>query len=74
MTVSHLFFALAATGYILVGIQFEEADLTRQHPEYAVYRKQVPMLVPRIVRDVSIVPAAAGKHDTQPSSRVVPAS
>ena len=27
----------------------------REHPEYVVYRKQVPMLIPRMVRDVSLI-------------------
>lgn len=47
MTVSHLFFAIGITGYILVGIQFEERDLATYHPEYDAYRKRVPMLIPR---------------------------
>lgn len=46
MTVSHLFFAVMTTAYILIAIQFEERDLMREHPEYAAYRRQVPMLVP----------------------------
>jgi methanethiol S-methyltransferase len=46
MTVTHLVFALATTGYILIAIQFEERDLVAAHPEYADYRRQVPMLVP----------------------------
>jgi len=46
MTVAHLVFAVATTGYILIAIRFEEADLTRLHPEYAEYRRQVPMMVP----------------------------
>ena len=50
MTITHLFFAAMTTGYILVAIQFEERDLAKDHPEYAVYRRQVPMLVPRIAR------------------------
>ena len=46
MTVTHLLFALVTTAYILVAIQLEEHDLMRAHPEYAEYRRQVPMLVP----------------------------
>ncbi len=46
MTYAHLLFALATTAYILIAIQFEERDLVREHPEYAEYRKNVPMLVP----------------------------
>jgi protein-S-isoprenylcysteine O-methyltransferase Ste14 len=44
--VTHLFFALVTTAYILVAIQFEERDLMAVHPEYAEYRRQVPMLIP----------------------------
>jgi protein-S-isoprenylcysteine O-methyltransferase Ste14 len=46
MTISHLLFAAVATVYIVVAIQFEEHDLMRAHPEYAEYRRQVPMLQP----------------------------
>lgn len=46
MTVAHLVFALATTGYILLAIQFEERDLLTAHREYATYRERVPMLVP----------------------------
>ena len=46
MTVTHLFFALMTTAYILIAIQWEERDLMKVHPEYARYREQVPMLVP----------------------------
>ena len=46
MTVTHLLFAAVASAYILVAIQFEEHDLMRDHPEYAEYRRRVPMLVP----------------------------
>jgi protein-S-isoprenylcysteine O-methyltransferase Ste14 len=46
MTVSHLLFAAVATAYIVVAIQFEEHDLMSAHPEYAEYRRQVPMLLP----------------------------
>ena len=46
MTVAHLVFAIAATGYILIAIQFEERDLARIHAEYEEYRRTVPMLLP----------------------------
>ena len=46
MTVTHLFFAVMTTAYILIAIQFEERDLMREHPEYAEYRQRVPMLIP----------------------------
>ena len=59
MTVSHLFFAVMTTAYILVAIRFEEADLMKEHPEYAVYRTQVPMLVPRVTRKVALPAARA---------------
>lgn len=46
MTVAHLVFAAATTGYILIAIRFEERDLTQLHPEYTEYRQRVPMMVP----------------------------
>ncbi len=50
MTVTHLLFALATTAHILVAIQLEERDLLTYHPEYAEYRRRVPMLFPRLRR------------------------
>jgi protein-S-isoprenylcysteine O-methyltransferase Ste14 len=46
MTAAHLLFASVTTAYILVAIRLEEADLMKEHPEYAVYRREVPMLLP----------------------------
>jgi len=46
MTYAHLLFAIATAGYILIAIQFEERDLVREFPEYAAYRRRVPMLIP----------------------------
>ncbi|MET0654593.1 MAG: methanethiol S-methyltransferase [Pseudoxanthomonas sp.] len=56
MTVTHLLFALMTTAYILIAIQLEERDLVAALPEYADYRKQVPMLIPSARRreDVAV--------------------
>ena len=48
MTVTHLFFAVATTAYIFIGIRFEENDLMNALPEYAEYREQVPMIIPGV--------------------------
>jgi protein-S-isoprenylcysteine O-methyltransferase Ste14 len=41
--------AVSWTAYFLIAIRLEERDLMREHREYAKYREEVPMLIPRVM-------------------------
>lgn len=48
MTIGHLIFSVAMTIYVLIGLCFEERALLREFGvDYARYREEVPMLIPR---------------------------
>ena len=49
MTVGHLLFAAATTGYIFIALQREERDLVNHFGErYQEYRRKTSMLIPRM--------------------------
>ena len=59
MTLGHLWFAMGATGYILIGIQLEERDLIALFGDrYRRYRPDAGMLFPRARRPGAVESAA----------------
>lgn len=63
MTIGRMLFALGLTAYILIALRFEERDLVdRFGKRYQRYKKQVPMLLPRLV-------PAQGSLEKEKSSR-----
>jgi protein-S-isoprenylcysteine O-methyltransferase Ste14 len=51
MTLGHLLFSVATTGYILIGVWLEERDLAVFHGrDFARYREEVPAFIPFLRR------------------------
>ena len=60
MSQGHLLFAILTTGYIFVGVSFEERDLLRALGEdYRQYRARTPMVIPFLRIGAGKSPAAS---------------
>jgi protein-S-isoprenylcysteine O-methyltransferase Ste14 len=69
MTVGHLVFAAATTGYILIALQLEERDLVSYHGEaYERYQRETSMLVP-LPKRAAVVAAGQPQEARQFSER-----
>jgi len=72
MSAGHLLFAIATTGYILIGIWFEERDLIELFGDtYRRYREQVGMFIPLPGRRFDAQRVEPAQH-VEPSRREAP--
>ncbi len=66
MTVGRLVFALLCTGYIFIGVRFEEHSLTKVHgDDYRNYKRDLPMIIPSFGKSI---PSVAPKTSRLPNA------
>jgi len=69
MTEGHLLLAVGFTAYTLIGIRYEERDMTNFHGvAYTEYQAKVTMLVPGLGKIVPSQKAASASVEDQPSA------